>query len=408
MLLPEDCNMGKILLVTNIYPLPSALNEGTPVCHYFARDWAKLGYDVSVIHIQAVYPTPLYWVAKLLKKWIAAKTGSVVYARRESEVTKFEWDGVTVYRVPSFKWWPHSKFTRRTIQKLKVYIDGELAKREFKPDYICGHFPNPMLELLSYYGKKYHAKTCYISHGDVDIIRNVYRDNYRQLLSEIEVFGFRSEPIKVNFEKIFGKKERSFICYSGVPENYVADVSKVFDDTIHRFCFLGSLYELKRVKDTLEALHKAFPNHNFIFDIIGEGQERENLEQLAKQLGISEQVHFYGQQPRDEAQKIVSKSDYFIMVSKREAFGLVYLEAMGKGLICIGTKGQGIDGVIRDGENGFLCESCNPDKLAKVIQDIVSLNKDEKIRISKAAQRTTAEMTDLKMAQYYIDSVKLL
>ncbi|MEI3421381.1 MAG: hypothetical protein V8R91_10235 [Butyricimonas faecihominis] len=82
---------------------------------------------------------------------------------------------------------------------MKAYIDGELAGREFKPAYVCGHFPNPMLELLSYYGKKYHAKTCYISHGDVDIIRNVYLDNYRQLLSEIDVFGFRSEPIKVNF-----------------------------------------------------------------------------------------------------------------------------------------------------------------------------------------------------------------
>lgn len=106
----------------------------------------------------------------------------------------------------------------------------------------------------------------------MDIIRNVYRNNYRQLLSEVDVFGFRSEPIKVNFEKIFGKKERSFICYSGVPENYVSGVSKVFDDTIHRFCFLGSLYELKRVKDTLEALHKAFPKHNSYLILLGRGK----------------------------------------------------------------------------------------------------------------------------------------
>lgn len=235
----EDCDMEKILLITNIYPLPSVLNEGTPVCHYFARDWVKLGYEVSVIHVQAVYPVPFYWAAKLFKKWIAAKTGSVVYDSREHKVSKFEWDGVTVYRVPSFKWWPHSRFTKRAIQKLKAYIDGELAGREFKPAYVCGHFPNPMLELLSYYGKKYHAKTCYISHGDVDIIRNVYRNNYRQLLSEVDVFGFRSEPIKVNFEKIFGKKERSFICYSGVPENYVSGVSKVFETRSIVFVFWG-------------------------------------------------------------------------------------------------------------------------------------------------------------------------
>lgn len=404
----EDYSMGKILLITNIYPLPSTLNEGTPVCHYFARDWTKLGYEVAVIHVQAVYPTFLYWVAKLFKKWIAAKTGTVVYDKREYKVTKYEWDGVTVYRIPSFKWWPHAKFTRRAIRELKAYVDDEFVARGFKPDYICGHFPNPMLELLTYYGRKYNAKTCYVSHGDVDIIRNVYHDNYKQLLSEIDVFGFRSEPIKVNFERVFGKRVRSFICYSGVPESYVSGTPKVFDGKIRHFCFLGSLYELKRVQDTLEALHEVFPDNNFMFDIIGDGQERDALEHLAKQLGISDCVRFYGKLPRDKAQEIVSQADCFIMVSRREAFGLVYLEAMGKGLICIGTKGQGIDGVIRDGENGFLCESCNPGKLAETIRRVISLSNEEKVRVSKAAQVTTAEMTDCKMAQYYIDSVKLL
>jgi glycosyltransferase involved in cell wall biosynthesis len=105
---------------------------------------------------------------------------------------------------------------------------------------------------------------------------------------------------------------------------------------------------------------------------------------------------------------VISNADYFVMVSKKEAFGLVYLEAMGKGLISIGTKGQGIDGVIRDAENGFLCESQNPEMLSEKIKKLVALPIDEKIKISVAAQQTTANMTDMKMAEYYINSVKNL
>ena len=60
-----------ILLISSIYPLPSADNQGTKVCHYFAKECIKQGHSVQVIHIQAVYPQPLYWIAGLLKSFIA-------------------------------------------------------------------------------------------------------------------------------------------------------------------------------------------------------------------------------------------------------------------------------------------------------------------------------------------------
>lgn len=46
-------------------------------------------------------------------------------------------------------------------------------------------------------------------------------------------------------------------------------------------------------------------------------------------------------------------SDCFIMISKNEAFGLVYLEAMSAGCITIASRGEGFDGVIIHGVNGF-------------------------------------------------------
>ena len=90
------------------------------------------------------------------------------------------------------------------------------------------------------------------------------------------------------------------------------------------------------------------------------------------------------------------------MVSAHEAFGLVYVEAMAKGCITIATKGQGIDGVIIDGVNGFLCESCNPEALAKVIDRIRSLSTEELNSISQKAIETASELTDRKVAETYL------
>lgn len=90
------------------------------------------------------------------------------------------------------------------------------------------------------------------------------------------------------------------------------------------------------------------------------------------------------------------------MVSAHEAFGLVYVEAMAKGCITIATKGQGIDGVIIDGVNGFLCEPNNPEALAKVINRIKSLSTEELNSISKKAVKTASELTDRKVAETYI------
>ena len=49
----------KILLLTTIYPAAD-LRYGTPSVHYFTKEWVKMGYEVKVIHYQAVYPKILY------------------------------------------------------------------------------------------------------------------------------------------------------------------------------------------------------------------------------------------------------------------------------------------------------------------------------------------------------------
>ena len=119
--------------------------QGTNVCHYFAKEWVKQGHKVKTIHIQAVYPRPLYWIASLCTNWIASRTGAVVYTQRDKGGDN-EMDGVQVMRLPVFKPIPHGAFAKSTIKKSINKIIEHNYKHKFTPDLILAHFSNPQIE----------------------------------------------------------------------------------------------------------------------------------------------------------------------------------------------------------------------------------------------------------------------
>ena len=94
-----------------------------------------------------------------------------------------------------------------------------------------------------------------------------------------------------------------------------------------------------------------------------------------------------------------------VMISRGEAYGLVYLEAMARGCITIASRHEGFDGVIVDGENGFLCEAGNAEELAIIIMRINAMTADERQAISDRAIETAKRLTDEKAARLYIDDV---
>ena len=103
----------------------------------------------------------------------------------------------------------------------------------------------------------------------------------------------------------------------------------------------------------------------------------------------------------------MDRSDVFIMISKAETFGLVYLEAMARGCITIASRNEGMDGIIVDGENGFLCDAGDSNELGSIIAKLKRMDSNTLQKISKNAIITAAKMTDNKMAEKYIKSVVL-
>ena len=365
-----------------------------------------MGYNVRVVHFDSLFPRPYYWVGKLFIDYIQAKTGTVAYTKTPREPQQYIVDGVPVLFVPLKKLLPHKAPSKRQIIKAFCHVIDELEREDFTPDVVTAHFVLPQLQFLPLFKEKFHnARTCLVLHGNSGLLPYFYPHHYKDLMSFVDVWGFRSLAFQLDFEKHFGKRENMFLCYSGIPDNYLESINKAFVKGVKRFAYVGSLYELKNVDITLRALNKSMVDKDYIFDIVGSGAENGKLHHLVEELGMRENVVFHGQKKREEAQEILRNADCFIMVSTREAFGLVYVEAMAKGCIVVATKGQGIDGIITHSENGFLCKARDVDGLAEIISHIVCLNQTELQQISKRAVATATELTDRKVAKHYIDSI---
>lgn len=399
--------MNNILLLSSIYPLPSKENQGTAVCHFFTKEWVKMGYNVRVIHVQAVYPKFFYLLAKVAQKRIASKTGAIVYTRRDNHTLHYEMDGVTVSKIPVYKPVPHGPFSSTSISKAIEEIISDNNDAGFSPDVIIGHFPNPQLEMVSLLKKEYPvSKTCIVMHGDTDIMQKVYGKRLPELMSSIDMWGFRSKTIKEEFESAVGQVKNPFICYSGIPDFFLTDENKHdFTEPLHNFVYVGGLVERKYPEKVVDALNKTYPTKNFDLKFIGDGQQATAIKERISSYGLSEQVHLLGRIPRDKIIAEYDKADCMVMISRGEAYGLVYLEAMARGCITIASKREGFDGVILDGENGFLCNAGDAEELSRIIERINKLSPEERRRVSENAMKTANRLTDSKAAKLYIEDL---
>ncbi len=93
------------------------------------------------------------------------------------------------------------------------------------------------------------------------------------------------------------------------------------------------------------------------------------------------------------------------MISRGEAYGLAYLEAMARGCIVVASRNEGFDGIIKDGVNGYLCNAGDRHELAKVIIRIKQLSNAEKQNISRKAIETAKWLTDHNAAKIYIENI---
>jgi glycosyltransferase involved in cell wall biosynthesis len=104
--------------------------------------------------------------------------------------------------------------------------------------------------------------------------------------------------------------------------------------------------------------------------LIGDGPDKKNLEDLAKELGIKRRVTFPGQIRFAEISSYMKAADLFGFASITETQGLATLEAMGAGLPVVAVDASGTRDILKHGQQGYLVEN-NPEALAAGIKKLI-------------------------------------
>jgi len=96
-----------------------------------------------------------------------------------------------------------------------------------------------------------------------------------------------------------------------------------------KFLFVGYLARRKGLDTALNALG-LLKNHEWTLDVLGDGSQRKDLENLTEELGIDDRVTFWGF--RDDAEKFMSEAACLLFPSRQEGLPLTVNEALGVGL----------------------------------------------------------------------------
>ncbi|MCY8978916.1 N-acetyl-alpha-D-glucosaminyl L-malate synthase BshA [Bacillus halotolerans] len=117
---------------------------------------------------------------------------------------------------------------------------------------------------------------------------------------------------------------------------------------------VSNFRKVKRVQDVIQVFRNIAGKTKAKLLLVGDGPEKSVACELVRKYGLEKQVLMLGNQ--DRVEELYSISDLKLLLSEKESFGLVLLEAMACGVPCIGTNIGGIPEVIKNNVSGSLVD----------------------------------------------------
>lgn len=348
----------KILLI-NHFPLTGS---GSGVYTYnIAKSLAKLGNEVCII-----FPE-----------------NELVEANEKIKLHPVYFNGVNngiPFNFPCFTTHPRSTktFYELTSNELNIYKDAfrkaiEEEIRDFQPDVIhsghiwtlsniAGDYNIPLVitahgtDLIGFEKSDIYKEDCYLAYEKAQKIITISKDN-KNLVDNI--FGSQKSELipngydpEVFYPEVIDKEK--FLKQFGITKPYKNIVS-----------FAGKFTKEKGIDTLLKAL-KLYENDDTITILAGDGELFNEMIELKNKLGINNVV-FIKNQPHNILRQLYNVANISIVPSRKEAFGLVVIEALACKTPVIGTNTGGIKDIINE-RVGRLIEVDDYIKLAENVK----------------------------------------
>lgn len=250
------------------------------------------------------------------------------------------------------------------------------VRRLHEYDVVHGHtylpaVPTKLTQRLS------NTPSVFTIHGtalnsEVGLSHSTLVNRVERIMERRFILGFDYDHvISVNREHL-PMLERHHDAVSYIPNGVDVDRFDVERDPVEgRILYLGRLAREKRVEDLIRAMpaiSERWSEAELV--VVGTGPERERLEAVATELGVSDVIRFEGRVSDEAVVRHYSSAEAFVLPSIWEGHPLTLLEAWAAGVPVIATDVEGITEFVDHERNGLLVPPRSPDAIASAIDDV--------------------------------------
>ncbi|GAB7388783.1 glycosyltransferase [Bacillaceae bacterium] len=345
-----------ILIVPSWYP--TALQ---PIGGIFFKEQAqalqKYGYKVTVVF-------PELWSVKTIGK---QKSPSGISFEIE--------DGLNTYRYRGYNFFPRVPYAVGILyyKRLKT-LYKKIVDEQGKPDLIHAHSCLWGGWAAAKLSQKENLPFVITEHSSA-FARNLIKPYQKKLVSYTLLQAKKVIVVGPGLKKELAKYV--------VDENKIALIPNIVNvDSFYpkqrtsilkkfRFFSLAILTQNKGMDILIQAFAKAF-RHNQDVELIigGDGEERKNLENLVRELKVENNVKLIGALSRDQVREQMQQCDAFVLASRYETFGVVFIEALACGKPIIATACGGPEMIVNE-KNGLLVPVNDVEALGKALKYMV-------------------------------------
>jgi glycosyltransferase involved in cell wall biosynthesis len=359
----------KILFITDLYPIYDYEIDTPKTLHNFVIEWIKQEHTVDVIRPNFIF-------------------NAVLRGKKLSPKGFYKYKNVKIFNVNYF-----TPFLFDYLKKIPKVFD-------FKSyDVIVAHMPSGIIFADKLSERFSIPLICAVHVSDIEVLtKPVYKLHFKLKLQKAyknsKKIACRSFVLQKKFKELMPElAEKTFVATSGVKFSEIIPLN-TSQILLKKVLTCANLIKRKNIDKLILAVKDL---KDFSLTVIGDGKEFTRLNALG-----GEDVKFLGRLAQKDVLKEMQKADIFVLPSVNETFGMVYLEAMASDCITVCTKNDGIDGIIKDGENGFLCEA-NVESIKKTL---LKIRESEKInQIIRNGRKTVEEYSPENCAENYLKNL---